>query len=126
MTDFKVDHLHIICNDLDAMIHFWTKGLGASFKENRVFGGANGAVLLLDSLQINLRVPKKEELQMERGPQPHGYDHLGFRVDDLEAACAHLAPYGCQIQTGPVSLEDRKIAFLKGPEEITLELMQIL
>lgn len=125
MNTFKVNHLHIICKDLQNMIEFWTTGLGALFKEHRVFGGAEGAVLMAGDLQVNLRVPKEHEQAEGESGSCLGYDHVGFEVDDLDAACARLTGLGCTISTGPTELSDRKIAFLKGPENITLELMQL-
>jgi catechol 2,3-dioxygenase-like lactoylglutathione lyase family enzyme len=125
MTIFKMDHLHVICNDLEGMIKFWTKGVGATFQENRVFGGADGAIIKLDGLQINLRVPKDSEQGIKQNSVSYGYDHLGLTVDDLDSACSRLAEFGCTIDSGPTELNDRKIVFLKGPENITLELMEM-
>jgi hypothetical protein len=105
---------------------FWTKGIGAAFKEDRSFGGAAGAVLQLDELQINLRVPKSSEAEVAPNKVSYGYDHLGLEVEDIESAWAHLATFGCSIESGPTDLTDRKIVFLKGPESITLELIQFL
>ncbi len=124
MVTFKTNHLHIICNDLENMTHFWTAGIGAAKKEDRSFGGAAGAVLRLGELQINLRVPKSSEQAIEPNTVSLGYDHLGLEVDDIDSACSHLAAYGCSIESGPTELDDRKIVFLKGPENITLELIQ--
>jgi len=124
MVTFKTNHLHIICNDLVNMTHFWTAGIGAAKKEDRSFGGAAGAVLRLGELQINLRVPKSSEQAIEPNTVSLGYDHLGLEVDDIDSACSHLAAYGCSIESGPTELDDRKIVFLKGPENITLELIQ--
>lgn len=126
MCNFKMNHLHIICGDLEDMKKFWTEGMGASFKEDRSFGGADGAVLELDGLQINLRVPKESEKAIKLNTNSFGYDHLGLTVDDLDSACAHLAKFGCSIDSGPTELQDRKLAFLKGPENIILELIQIV
>ena len=126
MSTFKTNHLHIICNDLEKMKNFWTQGIGAEFKENRSFGGAAGAVLQLDELQINLRVPKNTEQEIEQNRDSLGYDHLGMEVDDIASACSDLAAFGCSIESGPTELSDRKIVFLKGPENITLELIQFL
>ena len=125
MTIFKMNHLHVICNDLEGMIKFWTKGVGATFQENRVFGGADGAIIKLDGLQINLRVPKHSEQGIKQNSVSYGYDHLGLTVDDLDSACSQLAEFGCTIDSGPTELNDRKIVFLKGPENITLELMEM-
>jgi len=125
MTVFKMDHLHVICEDLEGMIKFWTLGVGAAFKSYRSFGNADGAVLNLDGLQINLRVPKDNEQSIKQNSLSYGYDHLGLTVDDLDSACSRLAEFGCTIDSGPTELNDRKIVFLKGPEDITLELMEM-
>ena len=125
MNTFKVNHLHIICKDLQNMIDFWTKGIGARFKEYRSFGGADGAVLKLDTLQVNLRVPKEHETADRELSSCLGYDHLGLEVENLDEACQRLVDYGCSINSGPTELQDRKIVFLSGPETITLELMQM-
>ena len=124
MSAFRMNHLHVICEDLEGMVKFWTKGLGASFEEYRVFGGADGAIVRLDGLQINLRVPKEAEKELDKNSDSLGYDHLGLHVDDLDAACSRLAGFGCSIETGPIDLGKTKIVFLKGPENMRLELMQ--
>ncbi len=124
MAIFKPNHLHIICEDLGKMTEFWTAGIGATFKGERSFGGAAGAVLQFDDLQINLRVPKSSEHEIKANEAALGYDHLGLEVDDLDSAFSHLTAFGCSIESGPTELNDRKILFLKGPENITLELIQ--
>lgn len=126
MGKFRTNHLHIICDDLEKMKNFWVQGIGAEFREDRSFGGAAGAVLQLDDLQINLRVPKSTEDGIEPNKAALGYDHLGLEVDDIELAYSHLASFGCSIESGPTDLTDRKILFLNGPENITLELIQFI
>lgn len=124
MNIFRVNHLHVICEDLEGMIQFWSSGVGASFKSYRTFGNADGAVLDLDGLQINLRVPKDSEKGIEKNSISLGYDHLGLEVDNLDSACYHLEGFGCHLQSDPVDLADRRVAFLKGPEDLILELIQ--
>jgi len=124
MNSFKINHLHVICDDLERMIKFWSSGVGATFQGYRTFGKADGAVLDLNGLQINLRVPKDTEEGIKKNTVSLGYDHLGFEVENLDSACSHLASFGCCIESGPVDLVDRRIAFLKGPEDIILELIE--
>ena len=126
MATFKTNHLHIICDDLENMKNFWTKGIGASFKQDRTFGGAAGAVLQLGDLQINLRVMKKTEREIKPNEVALGYDHMGLEIDDIDSAYSHLAAFGCSIESGPTELNDRKILFLSGPENLPLELIQFL
>ena len=54
MTTF--DHVHLFCTDLEAMVAFWTKGLGAEFVKYRQFGGADGAVVSLAGTPIFIKV----------------------------------------------------------------------
>lgn len=126
MSLFTMNHLHIICDNLEGMKQFWTEGIGASFKEYRSFGDADGAVIELDGLQINLRLPKSTEKEIETNRVSLGYDHLGLEVDDLDSAISRLAVFGCSIQSGPTELSDRKLVFLQGPENITLELIEFV
>ena len=126
MATFKTNHLHIICQNLENMKEFWTRGIGATFTEDRSFGGAAGAVLQLDNLQINLRVPKSTENEIKPNEVTLGYDHLGLEVDDIDSAFANLAAFGCSVESGPTDLNDRKILFLKGPENIIIELIQFI
>ena len=50
------DHIHIFCTDLNAMVDFWTKGLGAEFVKYRQFGGADGAVVNLAGAPIFIKI----------------------------------------------------------------------
>ena len=56
-----------------------------------------------------------------RGPNP---EHLYFAVDDLEAAYKDLTAKGFHFTIPPREVEDLRIAFFKGPDNITVELLQ--
>jgi hypothetical protein len=71
-------------------------------------------------------VPKSTENKIKPNEIALGYDHLGLEVDDVESACSRLIAFGCSIESGPTDLSDRKIVFLKGPENLTLELIQFI
>jgi catechol 2,3-dioxygenase-like lactoylglutathione lyase family enzyme len=54
-----------------------------------------------------------------------GLDHFGLRVDDLDAACAELKRRGGQFTLEPNTIRPGlKIAFVRGPENIRIELLQ--
>jgi len=53
-----------------------------------------------------------------------GFNHLGFRVDDIEAATAHLAANGVTMLSEEMDYISRKLRLFEGPEGITLELVQ--
>ena len=55
-----------------------------------------------------------------------GFNHLAFRVDDIEAASAHLLANGVTLLSDEMDYISRKLRFFEGPEGITLELVQRL
>jgi catechol 2,3-dioxygenase-like lactoylglutathione lyase family enzyme len=53
-----------------------------------------------------------------------GFNHLAFRVDDIEAATAHLLANGVTMLSDEMNYIDRRLRLFEGPEGITLELVQ--
>ncbi|HMK10336.1 MAG TPA: VOC family protein [Acidimicrobiales bacterium] len=53
-----------------------------------------------------------------------GYNHLAFRVDDIEATTAHLVAHGVQMLSDEMDYISRRLRFFEGPEAITLELVE--
>ena len=53
-----------------------------------------------------------------------GYNHLAFRVDDIEAATAHLIANGVRLLSEEMDYISRKLRLFEGPEGITLELVE--
>jgi catechol 2,3-dioxygenase-like lactoylglutathione lyase family enzyme len=54
-----------------------------------------------------------------------GFNHVCFRVDDLDAMLAHLAPHGITPRNEVMDFHDRRLVFLDGPG-IVVELAQWL
>src|SRR5262245_66067630 len=53
-----------------------------------------------------------------------GYNHLAFRVDDIESATAHLVDNGVTLLSEEMDYISRKLRLFEGPEGITLELVE--
>jgi catechol 2,3-dioxygenase-like lactoylglutathione lyase family enzyme len=53
-----------------------------------------------------------------------GFNHLAFRVDDVEAVTEHLRAHGVQFLSDEMDNIGRRLRFFEGPEGITLELVQ--
>jgi catechol 2,3-dioxygenase-like lactoylglutathione lyase family enzyme len=53
-----------------------------------------------------------------------GYNHLAFRVDDIESATADLVSNGVKMLSDEMDYISRKLRLFEGPEGITLELVQ--
>jgi catechol 2,3-dioxygenase-like lactoylglutathione lyase family enzyme len=122
----RYHHLHLICADLGATEAFFT-ALGASPVERRKFGAADGAVLDLGGIHIYLRTRRDGDAITGDSTNPRfGYDHLGLQVDDLDAAYAALSAKGYAFFVPPQQQGQMRIAFVRGPDNITVELVQAL
>ena len=53
-----------------------------------------------------------------------GFNHLAFRVDDIEATTAHLLANGVTMLSDEMDYISRKLRLFEGPEGITVELVQ--
>ena len=53
-----------------------------------------------------------------------GFNHLAFRVDDMEATTAHLVANGVAMLSDEMDYIGRKLRLFEGPEGITFELVQ--
>jgi catechol 2,3-dioxygenase-like lactoylglutathione lyase family enzyme len=124
---YRFHHVHIVCKDLEKMIRFFTEVLEATLIGLKKFGTADGASLDLQGTTVNLRVRKEEEeLVGDASQARYGYDHIGLEVDDLETAFKDLQAQSFSFFMPPTDIPDLKIAFFKGPEDITIELVQPL
>ena len=53
-----------------------------------------------------------------------GFNHLAFRVDDIEATTAQLVANGVTVLSDEMDYISRKLRLFEGPEGITIELVQ--
>lgn len=124
---YSLHHVHLICRDLENMIRFFEEAIGAKLVERRKFGTADGATLDLQGIHINLRVARDgEEIRENLAPSTYGYDHIGLQVEDVQAAYDTLVKRGYSFFMPPTEAAGLMIAFFKGPENITIELVQPL
>jgi len=122
---YRLHHIHLICRDLETMISFFSDALGANLVSRRKFGTADGATLDLQGIDINLRVVRADEaISAHNAPSTYGYDHIGLEVEDIYAACDDLTQHGYQFFMPPTDAAGLTVAFFKGPENITIELVQ--
>ena len=55
-----------------------------------------------------------------------GYNHICFAVEDIESEVERLAANGVKTRNEIVEFHNRKLVYLYGPENITVELAQWL
>jgi catechol 2,3-dioxygenase-like lactoylglutathione lyase family enzyme len=121
----QLDHIHLVCRDIAPTIEFFTENFGAEFVCKKRFGKADGAMLDLGGTTINLRLAlANEKLAAHTTEKPLGYHHIGIRVEDIEAMHRSLVGKGFSFPTPPTDIQGYRIAFVEGPENLIVEMME--
>ena len=119
----KYLHAMLRVHDLDATGRFFTEGLGLT-QTRRIDNEAGRFTLVYFAAPDN---PEAEiELTLNWGSEEdygnaRNFGHLAFAVDDIYATCAHLQGLGITIHRPP---RDGRMAFVKTPDAISIELLQ--
>jgi len=122
-------HTMVRVSDLDKSLHFYGTLFG--MKEMRRVESEQGRFTLV------FMVADEDADSFERGKSPaveltynwdpeeytggRNFGHLAFEVDDIYGVCQHLMDNGVTINRPP---RDGRMAFVKSPDGISVELLQ--
>ena len=137
------DHVTIAVRDLDEAKRFF--GL-LGFEETAstlVSGDVMSAYMGIpdwkaDHVTLSLTgAPAHQEVQLLRFHEPHlaperdeanlarlGFNHVCFAVDDLDATLSVLSANGVKVRNEVMDFHDRRLVFLVGPGDVTIELAE--
>ena len=122
---YQLHHIHLLCRNLGETVKFFSEILGAKFVDWRKFQNADGATLDLNGTNIYLRLTREGEKVAANSDQvQYGYNHIGLKVENLDRAFSELSQKGVIFTQLPKDLGNRNVAFLKGPDNIRIELIQ--
>ncbi len=118
----KYLHTMIRISDVDESLDFWCNKLG--LVELRRRESEAGRFTL-----IFLAAPGDEEAQLEltynwdpdEYPEGRNFGHVAYAVDDVHETCRKLMDAGVTINRPP---REGKMAFIRSPENISVELLQ--
>jgi catechol 2,3-dioxygenase-like lactoylglutathione lyase family enzyme len=135
------DHVTIVVRDVAAAKHFFgllgfheTHSAVISGKVMEDYMGIKG--IEADHITLAIENPHSE-VQLLRYRHPDavvdanisklnklGFNHICFAVEDLDAEVARLSAAGVKLRYSVMDFLSRKLVFLHGPEDITIELAQ--
>jgi lactoylglutathione lyase len=131
MRQYNWDHIHYRTANPEAVATFFETLFNAEVKRDiyppgTLYPGQPRISIRAGSQRI-LLAPKHPD--DPTGPAPgfphYGLEHIGFTVDDVDAACAELRAKGADIAIGPLTRSPGlRLAFVRGPEGIMVELVQ--
>lgn len=118
----KYLHTMVRVTDLEASLDFYCNKLG--LKETRRMENEAGRFTLV-YLGADENPEAEIELTYNWDPEVYtggrNFGHLAFRVDDIYATCQKLMDQGVTINRPP---RDGYMAFIRSPDNISIELLQ--
>jgi catechol 2,3-dioxygenase-like lactoylglutathione lyase family enzyme len=121
-----LDHVHLIVRNVDAAVAWFQEHFGATLDQQVEVQGAPQAYMRLgkDRMLLRARRPTDGEIRDKAGLE-YGLDHFGIQVDDVEGTVARMKGRGVTVTVEPRQIDPKtKIAFVKGPDGVLIELMQ--
>ena len=122
-------HTMVRVSDLDASLHFYSTLFG--LKEVRRIDNQAGRFTLVflaaDEDVESFQAGKSPAVELTYNWDPEVYTggrnfgHLAYEVDDVYATCQHLMDHGITINRPP---RDGRMAFVRSPDGISIELLQ--
>jgi lactoylglutathione lyase len=117
-------HSMIRVLDLDAALRFFCDGLGLREIRRREHDTGRYTLVFLgtdsdaDGPQVELTYNWDQTEPYTGG---RNFGHLAYEVDDIYATCLHLMAQGVTISRPP---RDGRMAFVRSPDKISVELLQ--
>ena len=143
----KLNHVSITVKDLDQVVAWFRDVLGITkvwptYEYKGPFidsiTGLSGAHLKVGKVEVEGFILEFIQYLSPLGKELNGntndvgYPHIGFEVDDIEGMYKTLTQRGVKFKSPPVLISAERspmrgwrVAYLWGPEGMTLELMQI-
>jgi len=126
---FRINHIHLKASDPEKTANWYVSAF--KFKivsdETRVFGDRFIRCQSEDGgMAVNISGARTGEKLGPGDAMPHeGLEHFGLDTDDIDAEIARLEGLGATKLEGPiVNPNGGKIAFVKAPDNVRLELIQ--
>jgi catechol 2,3-dioxygenase-like lactoylglutathione lyase family enzyme len=125
MTTFTYDHIHLRSPDAEATARWYHDMLGAEIIRSVQSDGKPRLDLKLGGVAVFVaQVPAEQAVAAPPAPPYLGLEHIGLRVDGIDAVVAELKAKGAEFTVEPKTIRPGvRIAFLRGPQNVHIELL---
>ena len=123
---YTYDHIHLRSRNPMATAQYYHQMFDAKIIESVQSDGRPRIDLDLNGLTIFIaQVPPDANIPSAPAEPYIGLDHLGLRVDNLDAAAAELKRRGADFMVEPRTIRPGvRIAFVRGPDNVRIELLE--
>ena len=141
-SQFRFSHLGICVSDMARSVAFYRDGLGFAVAEAFEVDAGVSRVMELEGVALRSQFMRRADgitlellhfaqpapfgEQLRRAMNQLGFTHLGFYVDDLEAACERIRQAGGSVHAHTRdSFNGLQLLFCTDPDGVRIELMQL-
>jgi lactoylglutathione lyase len=118
----KFLHTMIRINDEAASLDFWCNKLGLKeMRRREVEAGRFTLIFLGAEENPEAQLELTYNWDLEEYSEGRNFGHVAYQVDDIHATCQALMDAGVTINRPP---REGKMAFIRSPENISVELLQ--
>ncbi|GLQ05300.1 VOC family protein [Sneathiella chinensis] len=118
----KYLHTMVRVSDLEASLDFYCNKLGLKeIKRKDVEAGRFSLIFLAPEGQEEAQVELTYNWDPEEYSGGRNFGHLAYEVEDIYALCQHMMDQGVTINRPP---RDGRMAFVRSPDNISVELLQ--
>jgi lactoylglutathione lyase len=126
---YRINHIHLKAPDPRKTAEWYARAFGFRIvnDEVRVFGDRFVRCMSEDGgMAVNISGARTDERLLPGEARAHfGLEHFGFDSTDIEADIRRLEGLGARLLEGPTQVPNGpRIAFLQGPDDTRLELVQ--
>ena len=120
-----LDHVHVICQDVEEAVQYFKSVFEGQEVSRGEVRGLPMVRVEVQGVPLNLMGTDPGAGRLIPGKGSRGLDHFGFKVRDMEKTIADLQKKGARVTLGPsVTSAGIKYAFIEGPENIRIELVE--
>ncbi len=125
----RIEHTTITVSDLSRSIDFYTRLLGFRIDREMWIPESQLRIVFLRVGGTELElfgVPQTRGVSMSDVNDVVGYKHICLLVDRVDEEYARLARAGVTFRVSPTDVQGVRIAFLKDPDGMDIELLEYL
>jgi catechol 2,3-dioxygenase-like lactoylglutathione lyase family enzyme len=125
----RIDHTTITVTDIKRSVEFYTGLLGFTVDHEMFLSESHLHIVFLrlgDSVLEIFDVPRVEGAVMSDVNEIVGYKHICLLVDSVDAEHARLSQAGVKFRLEPSDVQNVRVAFLKDPDGMDIELLEYL
>ena len=126
---YEFNHVHLKAPDPRRTAEWYATAFDFTIVSDivRPYGDQFVVTRTPDGVTVNISSARTDEELDEGNADVHwGLEHIGITIDDMDVELARLTEMGAVLKEGPIDVPNGpRIAFIAGPDDTRIELLQL-